>query len=99
MNMSDRFVRLQLMSADSGSPTVSVWRSEDGTHWTVQIDTTRRTGPVAVDLNDGRIFFGDPEEFDAVAAAQSVLDTSGEAPLRRPATIRAVVNAVRGEVR
>lgn len=84
------------MSNDSGAPAVSVWRSDDGTHWTVQIDTTRHTGPVAVDLNDGRIFFADPEQFDPVAAAQAVLDASGE-NLLDPESVRAVVDAVRGE--
>ncbi|MCK0112834.1 hypothetical protein MWU75_11850 [Ornithinimicrobium sp. F0845] len=48
------------MSEVSGAPQVSVWRSEDGTHWTVQIDTTLCTGPVVIDLNDGRIFFDAP---------------------------------------
>lgn len=81
---------------DDDAPVVSVWRSEDDSHWTVQIDTTQRTGFVAVDLSDGRIFYGDPEVLDPVVAAQAVLEASGE-HLRRD-TIQAVVDAVRGDV-
>lgn len=46
---------------DNAAPTVHVCRSEDGERWIVQIDTGEGTGHVSVDLNDGRIFDGDPE--------------------------------------
>ena len=45
----------------SAAPAVTVCRSEDGERWIVQIDTGEGTGHVSVDLNDGRIFDGDPE--------------------------------------
>lgn len=76
---------------------MSVWRSEDDSHWTVQIDTTDRTGPVAVDLNDGRVFLGDPEVFDAVNAARTVLRGVGAESSITPGTLQLIVDAVRGE--
>lgn len=90
--------KLLIMSDDS-PPVVSVWRSEEGTHWTVQIDTTLDTGPTAVDLNEGRVFFGDPERFDPVVAAKAVLEAVGEGQLLHDGTVRAMVAAIRGGVR
>ena len=69
-----------VMGKDADRPIVSVWRSEEDTHWTVQIDSTVSIGLVAVDLNDGRLFYGDPEQFDPIVAAQAVLEASGEHP-------------------
>lgn len=85
------------MSNNGGAPGVSVWGFEDGTHWTVQIDTAQRTGALAVDVNDGRVFFGDPEQFDPVAAAQAVLGASGQDHRLHPDIVRALVDAVRGD--
>ena len=99
MRVSGLQGRLLIMSDDTGAPVVAVWRSEEGTHWTVQIDPTLDTGPTAVDLNEGRIFFGDPERFDPVVAAKAVLEAAGEAQLLHDETVRAVVAAIRGDVR
>lgn len=74
-----------------------VWRSEDGTHWTVQIDTADDVGTVAVDLNDGRLFHGDPETFDVMQAAEDALSRTDARGLLNRHEIRALIHAVRGE--
>lgn len=88
---------LQFMVNRSSAPAVAVWRSEDGTHWTVQIDTADDVGPLAVDLNDGRIFLGDPETFDVMQAAEDALRRTGAGGLLSEESLRALAHAVRGE--
>lgn len=80
------------------APAVHVCRSEDGQRWIVQIDTTDATGHVSVDLNDGRIFDGDPETFDAVAEAEKAMalvePDEGDWPTGE--MVEAIVEATRG---
>lgn len=81
------------------APTVIVTRSEDGERWLVMVDTTVETGHVSVDLNDGRIFDGDPEVFDAKTAAEKALAAiepdQGDWPTGE--VVEAIINATRGE--
>lgn len=85
--------------AEVGAPTAQVHRSEDGQLWLVQVDTNQDTGVVAVDLNDGRIFNGDPETFDAVAAAEKAMakveEDEGDWPTGE--MVEAIIAATRGE--
>lgn len=93
-----------LVSAATGQektqgPTVHVSRAEDGARWLVQIDTAPATGVVTIDLNDSRIFSGDPELFDPAGAAEKALRAyepdAGDWPAGEMLDV--IIEAVRGD--
>jgi hypothetical protein len=48
------------LPVEAGIHICAGWSSEDGTTKSIFIDTTKRTGPVRIFLNDGLIYEGDP---------------------------------------